>query len=459
MGLPTVPGLLLSLVLLALLVGIYPSGVTGLVPSLGEREKRASPCPQGKYAHPLNNSVCCTKCHKGTYLVNDCPGSGQETVCRDCEKGTFTASQNHVRQCFSCKTCRTEMFQVELSPCRTDKDTVCGCRKNQFKHYLAENHFQCMNCSSCLNGTMTIPCKEDQNTVCNCNRGFFLSGNECVSCNHCKKNQECVDRCPLMLGNVTKPQDPGTAVLLPLVIFLGLCLLCFIFISLWKPKVYSIICQNLTPVKEAEAEEIITKPLTPAPAPAFSATLGFNPHPLGFGPTPNFNPVSSNPITSSPTFDPSNWPNTAGIMPPLREVAQTQCADPLLYESLTSGPVPTPVQKQGVSAHVQQPDTADPATLYAVVDGVPPSRWKEFIRLLRLNEHEIERLELQHGRCMREAQYSMLEAWRQRTPRQEATLKVLGDVLCSMNLRGCLENILEALGRPPSFSSGPCLTL
>lgn len=95
---------------------------------------------------------------------------------------------------------------------------------------------------------------------------------------------------------------------------------------------------------------------------------------------------------------------------------------------------------------------ADPAMLYAVVDGVPPTRWKEFMRLLGLSEHEIERLELQNGRCLREAQYSMLEAWRRRTPRHEATLDVVGRVLCDMNLRGCVENIRETL-ESPAYSS------
>lgn len=103
------------------------------------------------------------------------------------------------------------------------------------------------------------------------------------------------------------------------------------------------------------------------------------------------------------------------------------------------------------------PCLTDPATLYAVVDGVPPLRWKEFVRRLGLSEHEIERLELQNGRCLREAHYSMLAAWRQRTPRCQATLELLGRVLKDMNLRGCLEDIEEALRGPSSLSSAPRL--
>ncbi|XP_038176455.1 tumor necrosis factor receptor superfamily member 1A isoform X2 [Arvicola amphibius] len=433
-------------VLLAL-VGIYPSGVTGLVPSLVKREKRDSLCPQGKYPHSQNNSICCTKCHKGTYLVNDCPGPGQETVCKECEKGTFTAFQNHLKQCFSCKTCRKEWSQVELSACRADKDTECGCRKNQFQSYLSKStHFQCKNCSLCFNGTVKIPCKEKQDTVCLCHIGFYLDEkNECAPCSRCKRNMECLKMC--QPEPVANPREPGTAVLLPLVILLGLCLLFFIFISLmcrypgWKPHVYSHICGNSAPVKEAEVER--NKPLTPAPAPAVNSAPHFSSAP-GFSPVPSTN-------TSSPIFYPSNWPNFK-VMPPVREVVPTQRADPLLYES-----VPTPVQKWEDYPHPQRPDLADPATLYTVVDSVSPFRWKEFMRLLGLGEHEIQRLEIQNGHCLREAQYSMLEAWRQRTPHHKATLDVLYSVLCDMDLKGCVENIREALGSPASYSSAPRL--
>ncbi|PNJ30210.1 TNFRSF1A isoform 10, partial [Pongo abelii] len=246
MGLSTVPDLLLPLVLLELLVGIYPSGVIGLVPHLGDREKRDSVCPQGKYIHPQNNSICCTKCHKGTYLYNDCPGPGQDTDCRECESGSFTASENHLRHCLSCSKCRKEMGQVEISSCTVDRDTVCGCRKNQYRHYWSENLFQCFNCSLCLNGTVHLSCQEKQNTVCTCHAGFFLRENECVSCSNCKKSLECTKLCLPQIENVKGTEDSGTTVLLPLVIFFGLCLLSLLFIGLmyryqrWKSKLYSI---------------------------------------------------------------------------------------------------------------------------------------------------------------------------------------------------------------------------
>ncbi|XP_059969322.1 tumor necrosis factor receptor superfamily member 1A isoform X1 [Mesoplodon densirostris] len=443
MGLPTVPGLLLPLVLRALLVDVYPAGIHGLVPHPGDREKRESSCPQGKYSHPQNNSICCTKCHKGTYLYNDCPGPGLDTDCRVCARGTFTASENHLRQCLSCSKCRKEMYQVEIAPCAVDQDTVCGCRKNQYRKYWSETLFQCLNCSLCPNGTVHHSCKERQDTICNCHVGFFLRDAECVSCAHCK-NTECEKLCPALPVTSNNSQDPGTTVLLPLVIIFGLGLASFLLVVLacryqrWKPKFYSIICGQSAPVKEGEPE-----PLASAPS---------------FSPIPSFSPASS------PTFTPcdSLWSNFRVTSLPREMAPPHQRAGPILPAPPASTPVPTPVQKWEASAHGAPSAPApladaDPATLYAVVDGVPPLRWKEFVRRLGLSDHEIERLELQNSRCLREAQYSMLAAWRRRTPRREATLELLGRVLRDMDLLGCLEDIEEALGGPAPIAPEPRL--
>uniref|UniRef100_A0A8D1I359 Tumor necrosis factor receptor superfamily member 1A n=3 Tax=Sus scrofa TaxID=9823 RepID=A0A8D1I359_PIG len=459
MGLPTVPGLLLPLVLRALLVDVYPAGVHGLVLHPGDREKRESLCPQGKYSHPQNRSICCTKCHKGTYLHNDCLGPGLDTDCRECDNGTFTASENHLTQCLSCSKCRSEMSQVEISPCTVDRDTVCGCRKNQYRKYWSETLFQCLNCSLCPNGTVQLPCLEKQDTICNCHSGFFLRDKECVSCVNCK-NADCKNLCPATSETRNDFQDTGTTVLLPLVIFFGLCLAFFLFVGLacryqrWKPKLYSIICGKSTPVKEGEPEPLAT-------APSFGPITTFSPIP-SFSPTTTFSPVPSFSPISSPTFTPCDWSNIKVTSPPKEIAPPPQGAGPILPMPPASTPVPTPLPKWGGSAHSAhsapaQLADADPATLYAVVDGVPPTRWKEFVRRLGLSEHEIERLELQNGRCLREAQYSMLAEWRRRTSRREATLELLGSVLRDMDLLGCLEDIEEALRGPARLAPAPHL--
>lgn len=52
-----------------------------------------------------------------------------------------------------------EMGQVEISSCTVDRDTVCGCRKEQYREYWSDTLFECKNCSPCLNGTVRVPCE------------------------------------------------------------------------------------------------------------------------------------------------------------------------------------------------------------------------------------------------------------------------------------------------------------
>ncbi|XP_034884294.1 tumor necrosis factor receptor superfamily member 1A isoform X2 [Mirounga leonina] len=341
------------------------------------------------------------------------------------------------------------MNQVEISPCTVYRDTVCGCRENQYGHYWSETLFQCVNCSLCPNGTVQISCKERQNTVCTCHAGFFLRENECVSCVHCKKNTECTKWCLPPVETVKVPQDSGTAVLLPLVIFFGICVLSFIGVMCryqWqKPRFFSTVCGKSTPTKEREPETL-------------ASVAGFSPNP-SFSPTTGFSPIPNPTFSPRSVFTPSDWSKFRAASVSGEMASPYQEAGPILTAAPASTPIPTPAQKWEDSTHTQRPeaDPADPVTLYAVVDGVPPSRWKEFVRRLGLSEHEIERLELQNGRCLREAHYSMLAAWRRRTPRREATLELLGRVLREMDLLGCLEDIEEALCAPASVSPAPRL--
>ncbi|KAF6122245.1 TNF receptor superfamily member 1A [Phyllostomus discolor] len=420
MGHPTVPGLLLPLVLLILVAEINSSWVSALVPHSRDREKRESQCPQGKYPHPHNNSICCTKCHKGTYRYNDCPGPGLDTDCRECESGTYTASENYLRQCLSCSICRTEMDQVEISSCAVDRDTVCGCKKEQYRKRSSATLFQCINCSTCLNGTVRVSCSENQDTICSCNAGFFVKGNECVSCAYCKEGTECTNSCPMTGGLIQAPPDPATTVLLSLVIVFGVCLLFLFFMALicrsprWKTKLHSIFCLKIQPEKRE--------------------------HQAG---APDFSPRTD---SSGKPISPQCLPSPLGMSRAPSPPGET---GPGYQET---GPLLTALPANSIPIYTPRPD-ADPVMLYAVLNCVPPSRWKEFVRRLGLSEHEIERLELQNGHCLREAHYSMLAAWRQRMPRREDSLALLGRVLRDMELAGCLEEIEDALrGRASHWS-------
>ncbi|KAJ7345290.1 hypothetical protein JRQ81_001240 [Phrynocephalus forsythii] len=86
-----------------------------------------------------------------------------------------------------------------------------------------------------------------------------------------------------------------------------------------------------------------------------------------------------------------------------------------------------------------------PEVLYTVVDQVPISRWKEFIRYMGLKENVVERITMEQH-FYREAQYEMLRHWRLQAG-QDATVEHISNALKQMELNGCSEAIQEALAK------------
>uniref|UniRef100_G3WN71 Epithelial sodium channel subunit alpha n=1 Tax=Sarcophilus harrisii TaxID=9305 RepID=G3WN71_SARHA len=212
-------------VALALIVELYLPVVPGMSTHKRHQEKRDIQCPQGKYPHTTNESICCLKCHK-------------------------------------------EMGQILKKKCTVSSNTVCGCRENQYQQHQGENKglFRCVNCNPCLNGTIQHPCQEKQDTVCVCNTDFFWYNHKCIHCNECVPEKNCRDSCPLTSVN---PKEAGP-VLMYLVIFLGFCCLSLIFIVLichyprWRSKLYVIVCgRQSPPVKEVMMTLYVGPPLAP----------------------------------------------------------------------------------------------------------------------------------------------------------------------------------------------------
>ncbi|KAM6290854.1 tumor necrosis factor receptor superfamily member 1A isoform 1-T1 [Porphyrio hochstetteri] len=361
------------------------------------REKRLVQCQLGQYLHP-HETHCCMRCHAGTYKAKDCDRPGQAPICLPCANGTFTAVDNTMSKCFRCTHCRTEFHQIVESPCTPKQDTVCGCRKNQYQAGEPDL-FQCRNCSSCVNGVIIANCSKNTNAICRCNPGFFLAvNNVCKSCNSCT-GEDCLQCHSPVTTSPTSSGLSGSLVLGIIVAIFGVISVFYIV-----NKVVKLVQKNGIPS-------------------SFSSC------------------VSLPQTTKDPVSEVEVKRNEISVLLPESQKKETE----LIVSATPSAPLPQSSHELPdcvrPARKTQLPD--NPAILYTVVDHVPPSRWKEFVRRLGLSDHDIERIEMEHRR-LRDAQYEMLRLWKLQMGRA-ATVENISCVLNQMELSGCSEAIQEAL--------------
>ncbi|XP_005038541.1 PREDICTED: tumor necrosis factor receptor superfamily member 1A [Ficedula albicollis] len=361
------------------------------------REKKQMHCQLGQYLHP-RKTHCCMRCHAGTYKAKDCDGPDQATVCLPCANGTFTAVDNTMSKCFRCTRCRTELQQIVETPCTPQQDTICGCQKNQYQIDSESEFFQCRNCSSCANGIIAS-CSKNKDAICRCKPQFFLSrSNICKPCNSCT-GEDCL-RCPSPVA--TSPTSSG----LNGNLVLGTLVAIFGFIS--------ILCVAHKVGKLVQKNRVVL----------------------------SFNSCVSLPQTTKETV--SEGEEKRNEISTLVPESQKETESPV-NAALSSGPLPQSSHELPdcvrPARKTQLPD--NPAILYTVVDQVPPSRWKEFVRRLGLSDCDLERIELEHRR-LRDAQYEMLRLWKLQMGRA-ATVEHISCVLNQMELSGCSDAVQEAL--------------
>ncbi|NXO10532.1 TNR1A factor, partial [Oriolus oriolus] len=360
------------------------------------REKKQMHCQVGQYLHP-RKTHCCMRCHAGTYKAKDCDRPDQATVCLPCADGTFTAVDNTMSKCFRCTHCRTELQQIVETPCTPQQDTVCGCQKNQYQTDSESEFFQCRNCSSCANGVITS-CSKNKDTICRCEPQFFLSrSNICKPCNSCT-GEECL-LCPSPV--TISPTSSG----LNINLVLGILVAIF--------GVISILCVAHKVGKLVQRNRIVSS---------------------------FYSCVSSPQTTEEPVSEDEVKRNEISILLP-----ESQKETELPLNATPSAPLPQSSHELPdcvrPARKTQLPD--NPAILYTVVDHVPPSRWKEFVRRLGLSDYDLERIELEHRR-LRDAQYEMLRLWKLQMGRA-ATVENISCVLNQMELSGCSDAVQEAL--------------
>ncbi|NXG57662.1 TNR1A factor, partial [Hemiprocne comata] len=379
---------------------VYREALDGRDPSNPlRREKKQVQCQLGQYLHP-RETHCCMRCHAGTYKKKDCDRPDQAPVCLPCPNGTFTAVDNTMSQCFPCTYCRREFRQIVVSPCTPKQDTVCGCRKNQYR-IGPSDLFVCRNCSSCVNGII-VNCSKNRDTICRCKPQFFLTlNNVCKPCNSCV-GEECFQCHSPVATSPTSSGLNGNLVL-------GIIIAIFVVISILYivNKVVKLVQKNGTASSFFSCGENCV----------FQAEIKRN---------------------EIPILLPESKKETQLLVNATPESA-------LLPQSSHEFPdCVRPARK------TQFPD--NPAILYTVVDHVLPSRWKEFVRRLGLNDTDLERIEMEHRR-LRDAHYEMLRLWKLQMG-HAATVEHISCVLNQMELSGCSEAIQEALLNQNSLQ--PC---
>ncbi|NXX91473.1 TNR1A factor, partial [Centropus bengalensis] len=377
---------------------VDPVALDGRDPSSPlKRANRQVQCPLGQYLHP-RETHCCMRCHAGTYKAKDCDGPEQAPVCLPCANGTFTAVDNTMSNCYQCRRCRAEFQQIVETPCTPKQDTVCGCRKNQYQVGLFDL-FQCRNCSPCADGIIAN-CSKNKDAICRCKPGFFRTrSNVCKPCNSCTK-EECLHCHSPVTTSPTSSGLNGSLILGIFIAIFGVISIFYIVNKVVKlvqengitSSFYS--CVSLPQTSKEPAREVEVKR-----------------HEISI-PLPESQTETELLVKATPP-------------PPA----------PVLQSSHELPDCVSPARKR------QLPDS--PAILYTVVDHVPPSRWKEFVRRLGLNDYDIERIEMEHRR-LRDAQYEMLRLWQLQMGRA-ATVEHISSVLNQMELSGCSEAIQEAL--------------
>ncbi|XP_051895422.1 tumor necrosis factor receptor superfamily member 25 isoform X2 [Pristis pectinata] len=363
------------------------------------RKRNSEKCPNHQY-RDSRTSFCCRMCPAGSYVESSCEKDGDLPQCKTCPSRTYLAFDNYRSECQSCTICDKQL-QTTIHNCTATNNTVCGCKAHQYRqcHLNGCKFFHCLNCSMCSNRKVIKPCSQQEDAQCGeCLPGFYQHGDQCQNCTEIKN-----DSSPNTSGCfISKPSY--ATVLKSILSVLGSLFILFVMIQLlrckfqrtWvveEPKTLTV----TVPEDEEARNEVKALPFEiPAPEGKSSPLIDFPVRPL----------ANNNIYGTS------------------RQISQ------LHSEEQVSMPL-------------------DGRTLYEIINLVPVRRWKELMRLLKLKECDIERIEMDVTHS-RDQQYEMLRQWSQQ---QTASMESLYQALEIMNLTGLAEELKTKL---LNYSNSPC---
>ncbi|KAM5140689.1 tumor necrosis factor receptor superfamily member 1A isoform 1-T1 [Mantella aurantiaca] len=355
-------------------------------------EKDNVPCESHEF-WSKEYSCCCNKCLPGFRVANVCRSEGEKTHCQICGSRTYMDRPNHSMGCKACRYCLPQFGQIVLSNCTAQNNTQCGCPAGQFKQ-KSGNNFLCQECTTCQNGTIAVECHDNKDTICRCFHNFFMDPSEgsCRPCSECQ-GPDCKFHCPDPVPS-KKPEESNR------VLFIVFGVITLVLISaVGVYVVYTYYTREHSSSSDTEGN-------------AGQTTICVH--------------------QESEKHNLLDLPGYTKDNPYIVHQLSRQSTDETLpLPDITKGTAP--------------PCLSSPKVLYAIIESIPISRWREFVRRLGLSNYVIEASEQDYRLHFRDAQYAMLHAWVTQEGCPTAKRDQLYNVLREINLGGCIEKIEERL--------------
>ncbi|XP_057716361.1 tumor necrosis factor receptor superfamily member 1A isoform X2 [Corythoichthys intestinalis] len=374
---------------------------------------------------PKNSSHSCyDSCPPGSHKIGICKNNFTENRCTQCGEHTFTDRPNRLEECQRCGVCDSN--QVEIRPCNFTSDVVCACKKGYYNAGSIKSldclACQCEACKGINFKTRNVPgltafiiflsklCFHFLKQLCFV---FVLDPGKRLQDKReqCLNDAECKRKCATSTTTATTfitTLTTTTTKPLPVngyVEWIFVILAVVLFCILWLCTCFALYLRV-----------------------SFCWKINNNP-------TEAMNGAHSH-LDSSPTTLRANVCEETPLRTPRQNSATSVClnhVDALLTDSQHKD---GGLEKLG--GHWP------PIVLYAIINEVPLRRWKEFLRMLSVADHQLERVELEAGSCLLEKQYQMLRLWSQHS---SARLEHILSALHIMDLSGCAQMLQDRLER------------
>ncbi|XP_042814145.1 tumor necrosis factor receptor superfamily member 1A-like [Panthera tigris] len=382
-----------------------------------------APCDVTEY-QPEDSNLCCRLCPAGQYVFKPCRANHTAGECRVCETGTFLAFPNGEPTCQRCIQCRKGDQEV-VAKCSPTSDRQCQCRKGSFYCNSVDCVENCLRCTRCP-GVVLSPCNATSNTVC---------------------------------ATETDPGRPenkrGSEFLVPWVtVSVILAVAVVVGVYWYKKKGVRVSYQPIVrllkgrsdgpgvfPLRSNSQLETVRPEAPPAPGtetqPAEEESLALMPearsHPGPSGESEESPELQALVVGGSPVVQEQTLEASAPAAPEPQDGTQA-------FPSLKSLE-----ERYKKEYFVKDNSKEATATIhYEFVKSGMGNDWKMFMRLIGLDETDIDSCECENPGNLMEQRHRMLFTWRKKLGKEASVFKLLA-ALHKLGLQMYLQNIINNL--------------